>query len=199
MAVITSNNSGDWVTDANWVGGVAPDLTVDDAVVDAAHKMDLQTGQSLTLPTGRSITVTATGGIDLKAGSSFTLNSGTLTHGGTTANYFYIRTNADFIMRSGSLVLNAPYTSMKGHLHLYGGTITTTGGIFEVDGTGCLLEMGGGALVISNTTSFRQKGLGLVRFTRRGSKIVSSTGVEIFDLTQAYGFASRPKLIGVGI
>jgi len=81
MATITSNATGVWATDATWVGGTAPNMAVDDAIVAAGHAVTL--GSAITIGAGRSITINATGLIYMNASGRLYLHGGLLTIAGT--------------------------------------------------------------------------------------------------------------------
>jgi hypothetical protein len=153
MATITTASAGNLLTDANWVGGVAPTAS-DDAVI--AHAMTLTNGQSVTYATvtfnsGGLIThsgtcsLTATSVTSAIAANAFLHNGGAFT---LTANVTYTGTSTSGMINTLSV---GRFIVINGNLDNQSSGFLMTGPAGMTVNGNCS-NSGSGRCINSNTT-----------------------------------------------
>ena len=114
---------------------------------------------------------------------------------GVVTGVVALGSTGSFYMNSGSTAAVATSTWAAGSLMVLnpGGTLTLTGNL-----TAGSVVFAGGSLIMKATGTYTIRATSIHYFRRRsGGLLVPTTLVPVVDLTQCYGFASKPTLIGV--
>lgn len=117
---IYSAQSGYWDDPTTWVGGSVPDLSTDDVVIADYHTVTLD-GSSLTLGSGREVTISQYGVLELWSGLMVESGANVYVDGG-----LYV---SAYIDMQGYISVGS-----TGWLDVYGGVAVLYGGSVNVDG-----------------------------------------------------------------
>lgn len=175
MATITSAQTGWWGDPNTWVGGVVPNMSVDDAVVAEGHGVIIEPESYVVLVNGRNLTVDSGGALVVIGGlevfyygslnldgdliaisgaylslyydGSADINSGAVA---TIDGYFDVQYSA-YLNVYGELNIDdtgSLYAAYDGYVDVLGGTVTVYGYIELYDY--CYMNVDGGTVTVES-------------------------------------------------
>ncbi len=152
MATITSAQTGMWGDPATWVGGVVPNMSVDDAIVADGHLVVIEPDSYIVLVDGRTLTVNSGGMLGVVGGLEVFFY-GSLYVGGEliaiSGSYvsIYDEGNAEISSGASGSLDGSLDVAYYAYLNVYGEmTVGTSGSIYAVyDG---YVNVSGGTITV---------------------------------------------------
>lgn len=150
MALFSSTQSGNWNDPATWGGVGVPDMSVDDALINAGHEVIVPSGLYVSAYDGHAVivmenaTLRIQGGMDIGDGAFFVLGhviaegNHLALWGSTTAEVWssgYLEVYSNFYLDGATMTVDGCFAVYGGYADIdYGATLTIASGYWDIYG-----------------------------------------------------------------